>query len=58
MAQYLVFRLFYSFRISPNFELFWPEYQVVEMRIWCIKIGIVLVLHLSDSDTSLSAQED
>jgi hypothetical protein len=33
----------------PDFTLFWSEYHwrdlLVEMRIWCIKIGIVLVLH-------------
>jgi hypothetical protein len=51
LGSFTVFAIF-----SLDFELFWPEYQdtyVIEMRIWCIKIGIVLVLHLSDSDTSV-----
>jgi hypothetical protein len=39
-------RLLYSFHISNFFGLSTTEEtQVVEMRIWCIKIGIVLVLH-------------
>jgi hypothetical protein len=50
MAQYLVFRLLYTvftifFRISNFFGLSTTE--EVEMRIWCIKIGIVLVLHFN-----------
>jgi hypothetical protein len=54
MAQDLgFFRLLYSFhkffffRISNFFGLSTTEEtEVVEMRIWCIKIDIVLVLHL------------
>jgi hypothetical protein len=47
MAQYLVFPAFIQFsqffpRIPNFFGLFTTE--VVEMGIWCIKIGIVLVL--------------
>jgi L-asparagine transporter-like permease len=51
MAQYLVFWLLYSFhnfffQISNFFGLSTPEETwVVKMRIWCIKIGIVLVLY-------------
>jgi hypothetical protein len=53
MAQYFVFSALlqfsrFVFRIS-NF--FGPsttdETSLVEMRSWCIKIGIVLVLHIS-----------
>jgi hypothetical protein len=48
-AQYLFFRLFYSFHNISDFNLFGlsttDETLLVEMRIWCIKIGIVLVLH-------------
>jgi hypothetical protein len=49
------FQLFYSF---PNsfflaFQLFRPKYHwrdlKVEMRIWCIKIGIVFALHCEDA---------
>jgi hypothetical protein len=49
------FVLFYSFtnlffRISNFFSLSTTEEtRLVEMRIWCIKIGIVLVLHLNSS---------
>jgi hypothetical protein len=51
MAQYLGFfwGLLYSFHncflISNFFDLSTTE--VVEMRIWCIKIDIVLVLHIN-----------
>jgi hypothetical protein len=42
---------FYSFyisvRISNFFDLSITEEILVEMRIWCIKIGIVLVLHFN-----------
>jgi hypothetical protein len=43
-GSYTVFTFFYS-----NFQLFFglsttEETSVVEIRIWCIKIGIVLVL--------------
>jgi hypothetical protein len=46
------FRLIYSFhdvfRISNFFGLrITEETKVVEMHIWCIKIGIVLVLHFN-----------
>jgi hypothetical protein len=53
------FRLFYSFhnfllRISNFFGLSTTEeIWLVEMRIWCIKIGIVLVLHPKDPWFSL-----
>jgi hypothetical protein len=46
-------RLFYSFhncfRISNFFGLSTTEktFKVVKMRIWCIKIGNVLVLHFN-----------
>jgi hypothetical protein len=46
-----VFRLLYSFHnFFSGFPTFFAqstteETKVVEMRIWCIKIGIVLVLH-------------
>jgi hypothetical protein len=44
-----VFRLFYSFhdcfRISNFFGPSTTEEKLVEMRIWCITIGIILVLH-------------
>jgi hypothetical protein len=55
MTQCLFFRLFYSFfpaplqffRISNFFGLSTTEETwFVEMRIWCIRIDIVLVLHL------------
>jgi hypothetical protein len=49
MAQCLFFRLFYSFHKSSDFNLFGQSTNdviwLVEMRIWCNKIGIVLVLH-------------
>jgi hypothetical protein len=51
MAQYLVFSALtqfshFFFRISNFFGLSTTEEtKVVEMCIWCIKIGIVLVLH-------------
>jgi hypothetical protein len=52
MAQYLVFWLFYSFhnyfRISNFFGLSTTEVtELIEMHIWCIKIGTVLVLHFT-----------
>jgi hypothetical protein len=42
------FSQFFS-RISNVFGLSTTEetYKVVEMRIWCIKIGVVLVLHIN-----------
>jgi hypothetical protein len=43
------FRLFYLNHIFSDFQPFGlsttDETSLVEMRIWCIKIGIVLVLH-------------
>jgi hypothetical protein len=46
------FRLFYGFYNFSDFNIFGlsttDETWLVEMRIWCIKIGIVLVLHLKD----------
>jgi hypothetical protein len=54
MAQYLVFSApiqvsQFFFRISNLFGLSTTEVTwLVEMHIWCIKIGIVLVLHLDD----------
>jgi hypothetical protein len=52
MAQYLgffgsfivytIFRISYFFGLSTT-----DETWLVEMRIWCIKIGIVLVLYLT-----------
>ena len=54
MALILVFIGSFSFhiscfRISNFFGMnFTEETLVVEMRIWCIKIGIVLVIHLLD----------
>jgi hypothetical protein len=57
MAQYVVFSAlvqFFTF-FSSDFHLFRPEYpeetEVVEMLIWCIKIGIVLVLHIKGTLT-------
>ena len=45
------FRLFYSFHNFSDFNFFGlsttDETWLVEMRIWCIKIGNVLVLHLN-----------
>ena len=38
------FRIFNFFGLSTT-----EETEVVEMRTWCIKIGIVLVLHVKDS---------
>jgi hypothetical protein len=61
MAQYLVFffgsynfhNLF--FRISNFFGLSTTEETLlVEMRIWCIKICIVLVLHDKHDDFDFS----
>jgi hypothetical protein len=59
MAQFLFFRLFYSFHNFSDFNFFGlsttDETSLVEMRIWCIKIGIVLVLHYNSADyTSLN----
>jgi hypothetical protein len=53
MAQYLMFRFYkfhnFVFRISNFFGLSTTEETwLVEMRIWCIKIGIVSVLHYPD----------
>jgi hypothetical protein len=49
MAQYLFFRLFHNFHNFLDFNFFGlsttDETCLVEMCIWCIKIGIVLVLH-------------
>jgi hypothetical protein len=52
MDQYLVFsariQFLPFFRISNFFGLSTTDETLVdEMRIWCIKIGIVLVLHLN-----------
>ena len=54
MAQYLFFSALLQFspcffsRISNFFGLSTTdETWLVEMRIWCIKIGIVLVLHFN-----------
>jgi hypothetical protein len=52
MAQCLVFSALvqfsqFFFRISNSFGPSTTEETLaVEMRIWCIKIGIVLVLHI------------
>jgi hypothetical protein len=47
-------RLFYSYTFFSDFQLFWlsitEETWLVEMSIWCIKIGIVLVLHLINTN--------
>jgi hypothetical protein len=44
-----VFGYFGSFTVFTilffDFQLFWPEYWLFEIHIWCINIGIVLVLH-------------
>jgi hypothetical protein len=40
MAQYLFFRISNFFGLSTT-----DETALVEMRIWCIKIDIVLLLH-------------
>jgi hypothetical protein len=46
------FRFFYSFHNLFGFPTFlaWAslklDFKLVEMRIWCIKIGIALVLHV------------
>jgi hypothetical protein len=51
MVQYLGFRLFYTFhdfffRISDFSSMSTTdETSLVEMHIWCIKIGIALYLH-------------
>jgi uncharacterized MAPEG superfamily protein len=50
---FVFFRLIYSFRnvfrISGFFGLgVAEETWVVEVHIWCIKIGIVLVLHIKN----------
>jgi hypothetical protein len=54
MANYMgFFRLLYSFQIFfPHFQRFVgrstiEQTYIVKIRIWCIKIGIVLVLHFS-----------
>jgi hypothetical protein len=53
LVQYLFFQLFYSFHNSLYFNFFGLHVSttkgnwLVEMRIWCIKIGIVLVLHFN-----------
>jgi hypothetical protein len=46
------FRLFYSLHNISDYQLFRPqsttdESWLVEMRIWCIQIGIVLVLYFN-----------
>ena len=51
MAQYLVFSTLFTFHIFFRTSNFFDpsttdETSLVEMRIWCIKIGIVLTLHL------------
>jgi hypothetical protein len=50
MAQYLFFSALkqfsqFCFRISNFFGAI-EETYVVEMHIWCVKIGIVLFLHI------------
>jgi hypothetical protein len=56
IAQYLFFRLLSSFHTPPPpisnfFGLSTTEETLVfEMRIWCIKIGIVLILHFQYID--------
>ena len=52
MAQYLGFSTLSTFQILFwTFNFFGPsttdETSLVEMRIWCIKIGIVLTLHFN-----------
>ena len=52
MAQYDFFRLFTLFTIFFSTSNFFgssttDETSLVEMRIWCIKIGIVLTLHFN-----------
>jgi hypothetical protein len=47
-GSYVVFTFFFF-----NLQFFRPEYHWVKMRIWCIKIGIVLVLYLLTFVTDL-----
>jgi hypothetical protein len=52
MAQYLFSALLHFAHFPPGFPTLCPStteetLKGVEMRIWCIKIGIVLVLHSS-----------
>jgi hypothetical protein len=46
MAQYLFFRLFYSFHNFFDLSIT-EETWVVELRIWCIKTVNALVLHFN-----------